>query len=59
MEWINSKEQLPEDNRFVLGFSGESKRPFVTWHDGSQWVGNSNYMPRVAFWCEIPELPTE
>lgn len=59
MEWINSKEQLPEDNSFVLCHSSESKRPFVAWHDGSQWVGNSNYMPRVDFWCEIPELPTE
>lgn len=59
MQWIKSKDKLPDNSRYVLGFSGPSKRPFVVWHDGLQWVGLSHYTPQVSFWCEIPELPIE
>lgn len=57
MEWISSKDEVPDDSRYVLGCSNASRLPFVIWHDGSQWVGLSNYTPQVSFWCEIPELP--
>ncbi len=59
MEWIKSTDNLPDNGRYVLGFSAPYKRPFVVWHDGLQWVGLSNYTPQVSFWCDIPELPNE
>lgn len=69
MEWIDAREQLPNDDTLMLVFWVKMANPRVNyitlaWYDGEKWQEDDNPDPEnnpdgcmITHWMRLPENP--
>jgi hypothetical protein len=58
MNWIDVKDQLPEEKKQILITDGEFVKLgyFSIWDNGYFW-GAPPYLSQITHWMPLPELP--
>lgn len=57
--WRDAKKELPERNKYVLGYcSSDNTYAVVKW-DCVDWSDNNEVCYNVDYWTELPEIKLE
>ena len=57
--WHDAKKELPECNKYVLGYCASDNTYAVVKWDCVDWSDNNEVCYNVDYWAELPEIKLE
>lgn len=57
--WHDAKKELPECNKYVLGYCASDKAYAVVKWDCADWSDDNEVCYNVDYWTELPEINLE
>lgn len=57
--WHDVKKELPDGNRYILGYDYYGQTYAVVSWDGTDWSDDNGMCYNVDYWAELPEIEVE
>lgn len=57
--WHDAKKELPERNKYVLGYCTSDNTYAVVFWDGIDWSDNEEICYNIDYWSELPKINLE
>ena len=57
--WHNAEKELPDSNRYVLGYDYYGQTYAVVSWDGADWSDENGLCYDVTHWTELPNIEVE
>lgn len=57
--WHNAEKELPDSNRYVLGYDYYGQTYAVVSWDGADWSDENGLCYGVTHWTELPNIEVE
>ena len=57
--WHDAKKELPERNRYILGYCASDNTYAVVKWDCVDWSNDNEVCYNVDYWAELPEIKLE
>jgi len=57
--WHDAKKELPECNKYVLGYCASDNTYAVVSWDGVDWFDSEEICYNIDYWAELPKIEVE
>lgn len=57
--WHDAKKELPERNKYVLGYCASDNTYAVVKWDYADWCDDNDFCYNVDYWTELPKINLE